>query len=307
MTLTQLRYLVALERHGNFARAAESCLVTQPTLSLQIQKLEQEAGAELFDRRTTPVTPTALGRAVIEQARAVLREADRLEDLFREAADELAGEITVGIIPTIAGYLLPQLFSTLRKKYSDVNFKFYELPTTQIVERLERDELDVGILATPLEMRGIVEEPIYYEPFVAYFGDRRPDPGTPLSLDDLKGEDLILLGEDHCFRNQSLSLCRDRGPGSIECGSIETLKKMVEAGAGVTLLPLLATSDPMRGVRRFGAPEPAREVSLVYRPGFIRRRLLRALREVVREIVPAELHERGGREVVGVNAERPVP
>ncbi len=301
MTLTQLRYIVAVDKHRSFARAAQDCLVAQPTLSLQIQKLEKEIGTEIFDRRTTPISTTAFGRRVVDQARHVLREADKITELFHENETAAAGNIAIGIIPTISTYLMPKIFLTLRERYPNVDFRVFELPTTQITEKLEKDEIDLGILATPLELKHLVEIPLYYEPFVAYFPENYRGKKTGLRLEDLEGYDLILLGEEHCFRNQSLAVCGNSTVGKIECGSIETIKNLVDIGVGMTLLPLLGVRDKSPRVVRFRDPQPVREVSLVMKKGFYKKKILDALKATILAEIPAEFRNKKNRKLIGVD------
>lgn len=305
MTLTQLRYIVAVDRLKNFARAAQDCLVAQPTLSLQIQKLEQEIGSEIFDRSKNPVVATRLGRAIIDQARVVLREAERLTELFQENDDEPSGRVNIGIIPTISTYLLPKIYKPLNEKYKQVDFRFYELPTSQITAQLESEDIDLGILATPLQLKNVVEIPLYYEPFVAYFPKNHKGKKKNLTLADIEGLDLILLGEEHCFRNQSLKVCGNSAVGKIECGSIETIKNMVDTGAGMTLLPLLSVDDNLdQGrVASFAKPEPAREISLIYRQGFVKKKLLNLIQQRILKAIPAELRTKKDRRLIGVDVE----
>lgn len=312
MTLTQLRYIVAVDRYGGFAPAAKQCLVTQPTLSLQIQKIEQGIGAEIFDRRKNPVTATHYGRRVIDQAKNVLREADKIDELFREDDDEPTGEITLGIIPTVAPVLMPALYATLGKKYERLQFRIFELPTTQIIEKMRAGEIELGILATPLGFKDIVEIPLYYESFVAYFPKDYDGPQTGLDphVERPGGYEMILLGEDHCFRNQSLRVCGNRNTSRIECGSLETLVKMVDRGAGMTLLPELALASESKSagaarktkrVARFREPQPSREISLIHPRDFYKKRIFDAIREIVLSQVPAELREKKGRQLLGVD------
>lgn len=312
MTLTQLRYIVAVDRYGGFAPAAKHCLVTQPTLSLQIQKIEQEIGAEIFDRRKNPVTATHYGRRVIDQARSVLREAEKIEELFREEEDEPSGEITLGIIPTVAPVLMPALYATLGKKYERLRFRIFELPTTQIIEKMRASEIELGILATPLGYKDIVEIPLYYESFVAYFPKDYDGPQTDLDPHSERpgGYEMILLGEDHCFRDQSLRVCGNRNTSRIECGSLETLMKMVDRGAGMTLLPQLAVSGAAgksgskknKRVATFRDPQPSREISLVHHRDFYKKRVFDAIRDIVLKEIPANLREKKGRQLLDVDA-----
>lgn len=301
MTLTQLKYAVAVERFGSFARAARECLVTQPTLSLQIQKLERHIGQEIFDRRKNPVVVTLYGQRVLEQARRVLNEADRLSELFQESKTELVGEVSLGLIPTVSTYLLPLIYDDLRKAHPGLNFRIYELPTSQLIERLERGTLDLAILATPLKMGSIVETPLYYEPFVPYFPPDYKGPRKPIAIDRFSKFDLVLLGEEHCFRDQSLQVCGLESAGRIECGSLETVRHMVDRGAGATLLPLLAlTPADEERTGRFRGPEPAREISIAYARGFYKKRVLAALTKMISKHIPDRLLTRGKQRVIGL-------
>lgn len=300
MTLTQLRYIVALDKHKSFARAAESCLVAQPTLSLQIQKFEQEVGSEIFDRNKNPIITTSLGQEIVEQAKLILREADRLEEIFRGGRDDAAGEIAIGVIPTISTYLLPLIFKALNKNYPMIEFRFYELPTSQILEKLETEDLEIGILATPLHNRNIVETPLYYEPFVAYFPKTFEGKVDNLDVDDLKSTEMILLGEEHCLRSQSLKICGQRTLGKIECGSLETIRNMVDLGVGMTLLPLLSMNPKRDRFGRFRDPEPVREVSLVYKHGFYKKKIFQAIEKTILSVIPPELQKKGNRKLIGI-------
>lgn len=300
MTLTQLRYIVALNRYKSFARAAESCLVAQPTLSLQIQKFEQEVGSEIFDRNKNPIITTSLGQEIVNQAKLILKETEKLEEIFRSGREDASGEISIGIIPTISTYLLPQIFKILNKTYPSIDFRFFELPTSQIIEKLESEDLEIGILATPLHNKTIVESPLYYEPFVAYFPRSYEGKIDNLSIDDLKSTEIILLGEEHCFRHQSLKICAQRTFGKIECGSLETIRNMVDLGVGMTLLPLLSMNLKKDKFGRFEPPEPVREVSLVYKYGFFKKKILNAIEKTILSVIPKDLQEKGNRKLIGI-------
>lgn len=300
MTLTQLRYIVALNRYKSFARAAESCLVAQPTLSLQIQKFEQEVGSEIFDRNKNPIITTSLGQEIVNQAKLILKETEKLEEIFRSGREDASGEISIGIIPTISTYLLPQIFKILNKTYPSIDFRFFELPTSQIIEKLESEDLEIGILATPLHNKTIVESPLYYEPFVAYFPRSYEGKIDNLSIDDLKSTEIILLGEEHCFRHQSLKICGQRTFGKIECGSLETIRNMVDLGVGMTLLPLLSMNLKKDKFGRFEPPEPVREVSLVYKYGFFKKKILNAIEKTILSVIPKDLQEKGNRKLIGI-------
>lgn len=300
MTLTQLDYIVAVDTYRHFATAAEACHVTQPTLSMQIQKLEDELGVLIFDRSKQPVVPTETGQAIVAQARDVLRAARRIPDLVSESKNALRGDLRIGIIPTLAPYLLPYFIGEFVGKYPAMSVRIQELVTEQIVERLRNGLIDVGLVVTPLTENGITELTLFREPFVVYAADShallRKETVGPA---DLRTDGLWLLTEGHCFRNQVVSLCgADRRAGDstalrYETGSLETLIKLIDRQDGFTLLPYLATLD-MDATRRsrlrpFDAPQPVREVSLVTHRSFLKRQLINALKDEIMAHLPNEL------------------
>ena len=292
MTLQQLHYLVALDDHRHFVKAAEACFVTQPTLTMQLRKLEEDLDVELFDRRSQPVRPTEVGARVIAQARVLLREADQLQALVKELHTGISGTFRVGIIPTLAPYLLPLFLTRFATEHPDIRLVIDERKTSRILKSLRRGELDLGILVTPVDASEFEEVALFQEPFLAYLPEghalwRR----KKLDLIDLQEQSMWVLGEGHCFREQALSLC-DR-PSSAghdnvlyESGSIETLKQLVRNGSGMTLVPELSVEPGDPHVRRFVAPEPVRQVSLVVRRPFVRRKLLEELSRCIRKALP---------------------
>jgi LysR family hydrogen peroxide-inducible transcriptional activator len=292
MTLQQLHYLVALDDHRHFVKAAEACFVTQPTLTMQLRKLEEDLDVELFDRRSQPVRPTEVGARVIAQARVLLREADQLQALVKELHSGISGTFRVGIIPTLAPYLLPLFLPRFATEHPDIRLVIDERKTSRILKSLRRGELDLGILVTPVDAGEFEEVALFQEPFLAYLPEghalwRR----KKLDLIDLQEQSMWVLGEGHCFREQALSLC-DR-PSSAghenvlyESGSIETLKQLVRNGSGMTLVPELSVEPGDPHVRRFVAPEPVRQVSLVVRRPFVRRKLLEELSRCIRKALP---------------------
>jgi LysR family hydrogen peroxide-inducible transcriptional activator len=292
MTLQQLHYLVALDDHRHFVKAAEACFVTQPTLTMQLRKLEEDLDVELFDRRSQPVRPTEVGARVIAQARVLLREADQLQALVKELHTGISGTFRVGIIPTLAPYLLPLFLPRFATEHPDIRLVIDERKTSRILKSLRRGELDLGILVTPVDAGEFEEVALFQEPFLAYLPEghalwRR----KKLDLIDLQEQSMWVLGEGHCFREQALSLC-DR-PSSAghdnvlyESGSIETLKQLVRNGSGMTLVPELSVEPGDPHVRRFVAPEPVRQVSLVVRRPFVRRKLLEELARCIRKALP---------------------
>lgn len=274
-TLTQLSYVMALNETRHFGLAAKKLHVSQPTLSLQIQKLEDELGSSLFDRSKQPILPTEAGARVIEQARKILSEARVLESMLSEEG-EVHGLFKIGIIPTLSADLVGKFVPPILEKFPKVQLHVEEVVTEEIVERLKRDELDAGLLVTPLSDPGLQEFPLFYEPLWIYLPEGHPLlPEKKLSPQDLRREDLLLLSEGHCFRSQMLEVCRHRRGKrdtrhfQFESGSFEALRALVDGGVGYTILPQLAVdrliTEPAqkRRLRPFGAPEPVREVSLV--------------------------------------------
>ncbi len=298
MNLQQLEYIVALDTHRQFVGAAASCCVTQPALSMQLQKLEDELGVLLFDRKKKRLEPTAVGAKVVQQARLVLREVQLLREVVQVEQEELVGEVRVGIIPTLAPYLVPLFLVALAERNPQLRVRVEELQSEELVRRLKAHLLDVGLLITPLDDPQLREVPVLEEPFLGYVAPSHPlYARATLRPADLSGEGLWLLQQGHCFRNQVLAICAPP-PGApraytYESGSIETLKELVRRNHGYTLVPELsvlaeAGTNPM--VKRFEAPEPVREVSLVVHHGFVRTQLLHHLRQLILEQVPARLH-----------------
>ncbi|WP_080241106.1 hydrogen peroxide-inducible genes activator [Spirosoma rigui] len=321
MTLSQLDYIVAVDTYRHFATAADACHVTQPTLSMQIQKLEDELGILVFDRSKQPVVPTETGQAILAQARDVLRAARRIPEIVSESKNDFQGELRIGIIPTLAPYLLPYFIGEFIGKYPAVSVQIQELVTEQIVERLRNGLIDVGLVVTPLTENGITEMPLFQEPFIVYAADAHPLLDKPtVTPDDLDTDGLWLLTDGHCFRNQVINLCgADRlstSPASLqpsgssatrlryETGSLETLIKLIDKQDGFTLLPYLATvdmSDRRRArLRPFDqssgtAPQPVREVSLVIHRSFLKRKLIDALKHEILSHLPAALAKKESR------------
>ncbi|GAB2962021.1 LysR substrate-binding domain-containing protein [Hymenobacter coalescens] len=302
MTLQQLEYLVSLATHRQFVLAAEKCFVSQPTLSMQVQKLEDELGVLLFHRTKGGIEPTAVGAKVVQQAREVLRSVQQLREAVQLEKGELVGELRLGIIPTLAPYLVPLFLLELVERHPQLRVRVEELQTEHIVQRLKANQLDVGLLVTPLEDRALQEVPLLEEPFLAYVAETHPlFPQTVVRPEDLEAHEMWLLQQGHCFRHQVLNICTpaaaaQQRPFTYESGSIETLKQLVRQNRGYTLVPELSVLDgvghnPM--IKRFAAPEPVREVSLVVHHSFVRRPLLTTLRDIILRGTPARLHARG--------------
>lgn len=309
MTFVQLEYLVALDTYRHFATAAENCFVTQPTLSMQIQKLEDELGVKLFDRSKQPVVPTEIGEAVIRQARILLREALKTREIVDEHRGIVAGEIRVGIIPTLAPYLLPLFLANFIQKYPHVKVKIKELTTENLLAKLNKDLIDVGIVATPLHDERVFEEPLFYEEFVAYVSENEVAYQKEFLLsEDIDLSRLWLLEEGHCFRGQILNICELRKQNPVnrnfeyESGSIETLKRMVESYGGVTILPELSLADlsetQLLQVRQFHNPKPIREVSLVTLRHHLRRGPIEAMKAEILAVIPEKMKQPHQRKLV---------
>ena len=274
MTIQHLQYILAVDAHRHFAKAAEKCFVTQPTLSMMIQKLEEELGVKIFDRSKQPVVPTEAGEIVLRQAKIILQEATRMKIIVSEIKGELKGELKLGIIPTVAPYLLPLFLNSFLKKYPLLKIKITELTTQQIIDRLKDHHLDAGILATPLHNNSLNEQPLYYEQFVVYASPNEKLMKKKFLLPgDIDTNHLWLLEAGHCLRTQVLNLCELRKKEletsnlEYEAGSIETLKKIVDFNDGITILPELALKElsekDMKNVRHFKPQVPVREISIV--------------------------------------------
>lgn len=310
MTLTQLEYIVALDTHRHFLLASEKCFVTQPTLSMQVQKLEEELGVKIFDRTKQPVMPTAMGERIIAQARLVLREAGRIQQLIDEEKDVMTGELRVGIIPTLAPYLLPPLFKRMREKYPQLNLIIRETITEEIVHELKQNRLDCGLVVTPLKDAAIKESVLFYEELFVYVSRKNALYDKRYVLpSEIDPDKLWLLEEGHCFRSQILNLCELRRSKDdhfrYETGNIETLKRMVDKSDGLTILPELAVMEfnksQLKLVKQIKEPRPAREVSLVTHRDHLKTKLIETLKTEVLQIVPAPMQQLKNKKVVEIS------
>jgi LysR family hydrogen peroxide-inducible transcriptional activator len=295
MTLTELRYVVAVARERHFGRAAEACFVAQPTLSVAVRKLEEELGVVLFERGPGEVSVTPIGQRVVEQAQRVLEEAARVKELAAAGADPLAGPLRLGAIYTIGPYLLPKLVPILRRTVPSMQLYIQENFTHRLAEMLKQGEVDVILVALPFEEAGVSTQAVYDEPFlVAMPHGHRWEKRKRIPTEELTRESLLLLGEGHCFRDQVLDFCQAvaRSPHrsgiarTVEGGSLETIRQMVAGGVGVTVLPASSVS-PDRGagrlitVRPFAHPVPSRRVALAWRRSFPRPQAIEALRKAI--------------------------
>jgi LysR family transcriptional regulator, hydrogen peroxide-inducible genes activator len=311
MTITQLEYIVAVDTYRSFVSAAEKCFVTQPTLSMQVQKLEDTLGVKLFDRSKQPVTPTEIGIEIIEQARVVLAESEKIKEIITDRQKELSGELKVGIIPTVSPYILPKIIGGFVQKYPQVKLIVWEQTTEEIVQQLKLGTLDCGILSTPLHEASLTEIPVFYENFVAYVSRHsKLAKKKSISPDDIDMEEIWVLNEGHCMREQVLNICQRRRATKgflhfeYNTGSVETLKRMVEQNNGATILPELALAElndkQLDRVRYFKSPEPAREVSIVIQKNFLKRRMIEALKNEILEFVPKRMKSRKKKEVMEI-------
>lgn len=311
MTLVQLEYIVAVDTCRHFAQAAAKCFITQPTLSMQIQKLEEELGVKIFDRSKQPVLPTSAGAEIIEQARKILAERDLLTENIDAKKGIVNGELRVGVIPTIAPYLLPLCIPSFTKKFPHVKLIVNEFTTEMIVSKLRDGKIDVGILVTPLQEKGIQEHVLFYEELVAYISKKNTALKKTYLLDkDIDPNKLWLLEEGHCFRSQIVNLCelrRSSREGShfeYEAGSLETLRRMVDMNDGITILPELATLDLTTGqqqqLRNFKKPTPVREVSLVTHRHFVKKKLVEAFKHAIIDSVPEKIKKNKSHNVIAI-------
>ncbi len=300
-SLTQLEYVMAVHKYGHFAKAAEACYVTQPTLSMQIQKLEEDLGAVIFDRSKKPILLTHVGKKLVAQMQSVLFEAKKIENIIQqEKKGAKQGSLVIGVIPTIAPYLLPRLLPACEELFPAVELTIREMQTDQILEALNNDEIDVGLLATPTQMPKIFELPLYYEPFyVLSHKGHEYSQMKKIKYHSLGRDDIWLLQEGHCLRNQVLDLCAIKnGKGKdrrykFESGSLETLKNLVDLYGGYTLVPFLASEQigEHSQIIPFERPIPAREIGLVYRREHYKSELIESLGEAVLKCIPDELRK----------------
>lgn len=310
MTFTQLEYIVAVDMHRHFAEAAQHCFVTQPTLSMQIHKLEEELGVKIFDRSKQPVLPTEAGIEIIEQARRILSERNTLTEMIDSRKGIVNGELKLGIIPTLAPYLLPLFITAFTKKYPQVRLVVTELTTSNIITRLREGKIDAGILVTPLQEQGIKEDVLFYEELMAYVSKNNEAYKKSYVLaKDIDPDKLWLLEEGHCFRSQIVNLCELRRSGKTahfeyEAGSLETLRRMVDLNDGITVLPELASLDltgqQLKMIRHFKHPAPVREVSIVTHRDFVKRKLVEVLKQTILQCVPDKLRKNKKQQVVPV-------
>jgi LysR family hydrogen peroxide-inducible transcriptional activator len=299
MTLQQLEYILAVERYRHFGRAAEACNVTQPTLSAMIGKLEEELNAKLFDRNRQPICPTPVGEQVLRQAKEVLAQADSIKDIVEEEKHSLNGTFRVGILPTIAPYLLPRFFPQLMKKYPTLDIRVREMKTHEIKEALLQGDIDAGILAQIEGLEEYEQTHLFYEKYEGYVSreDALFAKETLRTSDVASSRDLWLLDEGHCFRDQMVRFCQMKSSQTSQLaynlGSMETFMRMVESGKGITFIPELAvmqlSGEQKELVRPFAIPVPTRQLILITNRNFIRQTLLDVIVKEIQASVPKEM------------------
>jgi LysR family hydrogen peroxide-inducible transcriptional activator len=295
MTITQLKYVLMVAEHQNFTKAAEKTFVTQPTLSMQIQKLEEELDILIFDRSTKPLKLTEIGKKIVEQARKIVNEAERMQDIVDQQKGFVGGEFRLGIIPTVMPTLLPMFLKAFNNRHPKVHLKIEELNTEECIKRLNEGHLDAAIAATPLMNDNIRERVLYYEPFVAYITENhRLFSKKDITIEDLDIDDILLLEDGHCFRDGVINLCKVKNRAEsdnfqLESGSFETLVKLANEGLGMTLLPYLHTLDikekELKYLHYFKEPSPAREVSLLQHKSELKLQIVDALHNVISGVI----------------------
>lgn len=302
ITLTQLEYIAAVDTYRHFGRAAEACFITQPTLSMQIKKLEEDLEIIIFDRSKHPLLPTDVGQRIIDQARIVLKESEEINNLVMEHKNQISGMLRIGIIPTLAPYLLPIFIGRYKRKYPNIFIKVVEQTTENIVNLLNKDLIDVGILVTPLKEEKIIEKPAFYEEMLLYVNpDHKLHNQKEIQVKDIATPEIWLLSDGHCFRDQVVNLCSFLGtpdsklPFHFEAGSLETLMNIVDREGGLTIIPELAKlnmpANKLNNVRAFSNARPLREVSLVYSRHFAKHKLINLLWREIKDAIPQELQD----------------
>lgn len=295
MTLQQLEYIVALNKFRHFVSASEHCGVSQPTLSLMIRKLEQELDVTIFDRAKHPVEPTKMGYRIIEQAEATLRNMRKIHQMVSDETGKLSGPLNIGVIPTLSPYLVPDFIQIFKQNYPEVELIITELNTSTLVKSLENETIDMFIAATPLEKDNFYEIPLYYEKFVAYFSSQTPFAISHLSANNMPNENLWVLEEGHCLRDQTFNFCKEAITYNqvFEAGSIETLIRIVDKNGGYSVIPELhipfLTEQQKQNIQEIDSPPATREISVVIKKDFIKEQLINAVADTIKKIIPESM------------------
>ncbi|KAA3610169.1 MAG: LysR family transcriptional regulator [Calditrichaeota bacterium] len=308
MTLQQLQYIVTLNEEKNFVSAAEKCFVTQPALTTQIKKLENQLGIIIFDRSKKPLIATEVGLKVIEQAKYVLLQSQKIPDLIKEYQTDLSGNLKIGILPTIGLYLLPLFINPFLSRFPEINVHVSENITETIIKQLHNGSIDVGIIATPVNYKNIITIPIYYEEMYAYISKQHAFiQNERISTQNLVDEDLWLLSSGHCFRNQMIRICKGGQKGlqhsfTYESNSIETLKRIIASKPGITIIPELALLEVAKSeekqIKKFDDITPIRQISIVVNRAFLKERLIEKLKNEIKSVLPKHMLNSSGRDIV---------
>mgnify|MGYP000412990092 FL=1 len=299
MTIVQFQYILAVAQYKNFSIAAEKCFVTQPTLSMQVQRLEEELDVLIFDRAKKPIRVTEIGEKILKQAESIVNESERIKSLIAQHKGFIGGRFRLGIIPTVAPTLLPMFLNNFTRKYPKVELKVEEMTTRECIRELNEGSLDVAIVATPLGEKNLIERPLYDEPFVAYIPNAKYhlEENQKIQVSDLNIKDILMLQDGHCFRESVLNICQENGALDkvknntieIKSGSFETLIKLANEGMGMTLLPYLHTLDlnesEKKNLHYFQEPSPAREISILYHSNELKINIIEALYSVISGVV----------------------
>ena len=299
MNIRDLKYFVAVAELQHFGKAAARCCVSQPTLSMQLKKLEEELGAQLFERNNKQVMITPVGRAILLQARKILHEIELIKQVAQNAQDPMSGTFRLGIIPTLGPYLLPQVLKDLQRRFPKLDLVIYENKTENILRECREGVLDAIVLALPIPVQGFVVENLFAEKFLVALPARHPLSGKKqISMDELKNEQLLLLEEGHCLRDQALEACRFSGAmekSGFKATSLETLRHIVAADGGITILPEMSirtsAANPMIAIRPFAKPEPFRESAMVWREQYSYQECCEALAEQIRASIVGKVRE----------------
>lgn len=296
MTIQQLEYVIAVDKYRHFVRASEACGVTQSTLSSMIQKLENELDIIIFNRNSHPVEPTKMGNEIISQAKVILYNTSQLKEMVLTQKSQGEGNIKLGIIPTIAPYILPKLFKEILSSSLNINLNVSELTTASIIDKLNKAELDMAILATPLEKDDLLEIPLYYEKFVVYVSPNEPIyKEKEIISSKMPSKHMWVLKEGHCLRNQVFNFCNNKSDflPIYEAGNIDTLIRIVDENNGYTIIPELhidlLNEKQKENIRPLISPQIVREISIVVRQDYVREKLLNNLAELIKKIIPEHM------------------
>ena len=294
MNIQQIKYAIAVAEVQSFGKAAEKCFITQSTLSTMISRLEDELGLQLFDRKKKPITTTKEGEAILQQLRIINKELETLDEVVGDLKGESSGQLNIGVIPTVAPYLLPLFLNDFVQKHPNIKFIISEMTTDNIIEGLEHRNLDIGILSTPLQHNTLIEKPLYNEPFLL-FDKTKKYSNKNVKVSEIDCNRLWLLNEGHCLRTQVETICNlrtqrdDHWNLEYKSGTIDTLMKFVRKNHAITLLPYLATLDlsaeDLNYVHPIAAPQPAREISLVVHQHFVKKSVLISIQNSIQEVI----------------------